>query len=174
MGSPYVGEIRIFAGNFAPVNWEFCSGQSLSIEQNQTLYQLIGTTYGGNGNTTFQLPDLRGRLPLHMGTGQSSYTLGESGGVEQVTLTTIEIPTHNHSLGAASSGQVSSPAGALPAVATSEQVGVDVYGPTGSSPTTLNPATIAQNAGDQPHNNLQPFLAVSFIISLFGIFPTQG
>jgi microcystin-dependent protein len=176
MSSPYIGEIRMFGGNFAPAGWAFCDGSLVAISQNDALFNLIGTTYGGDGQATFALPDLRGRLPLHQGqgTGLSNYTLGETGGVEQVTLTVNQIPVHNHALNAASTGQVLSPLNALPAVATSTQTGVEVYGPVAANPTTFNNQTIAADGGSQPHSNFQPYLCVDFIISLFGIFPSQN
>jgi microcystin-dependent protein len=176
MSQPYVGEIRIFAGNFAPAGWAFCAGQLMPIDQNPTLFQLIGTTYGGDGQQTFALPSLQSRVPLHMGNGGAigNYVLAQQGGVEQVTLNTQQIPQHNHLVNAATTQQTLSPANAYTANATSStQPGnVFVYGaaPAGSK---LNPATI-QNAGNsQPHNNLQPFIAINYIISLFGIFPSQ-
>lgn len=172
MAQPYVGEIRMFAGNFAPAGWMFCEGQLLPISENETLFQLIGTTYGGDGQETFALPDLRGRIPIHNGTGSSgtTYNLAETGGVESVTLTTQQIPTHSHSLLAttdlANSG---SPADAyLSTTAT----GNKIYS-TATPSTALHPQEISPVGGSQPHDNFQPYLCVDFIISLFGIFPSQ-
>ncbi|MDL2718599.1 MAG: tail fiber protein [Acidobacteriota bacterium] len=168
MGQPYVGEIRTFAGNFAPAGWMFCEGQILPISENTTLFQLIGTTYGGDGVSTFALPDLRGRLPLHRGNG---FVLAETGGAEQITLTVNQIPAHSHALlasGAAAS--TTSPGGTLPAVAANATItpyGADA--PTG----LLHPTSIGATGGSQPHSNFQPYLCVDFIISLFGIFPSQ-
>jgi microcystin-dependent protein len=165
MSQPYVGEIRMFAGNFAPAGWMFCDGQLLPISENETLFQLIGTTYGGDGQSTFALPDLRGRLPLHQGNG---FTLAENGGVEQVTLTTQQIPAHNHVVTAAGSGTATrSPAGA----ALADGLAVIYERATGSEATMGT--TLGNSGGSQPHTNFQPYLCVEFIISLFGIFPSQ-
>ncbi|HZS04616.1 MAG TPA: tail fiber protein [Blastocatellia bacterium] len=166
MAQPYVGELRIFAGNFAPAGWMFCDGQLLPISENETLFNLIGTTYGGDGQETFALPDLRGRLPLHQGNG---FILAETGGAEEVTLTASQLPAHNHALLASTSpGTENSPANAVPGASPS----VTMY--VGASPTVnLNPNAMTVAGGSQPHNNLQPYLCVNFIISLFGIFPSQ-
>jgi microcystin-dependent protein len=176
MSQPYVGEIRMFGGNFAPQGWAFCSGQLMAISENETLFQLIGTTYGGDGQTTFGLPDLRSRVPLHMGTFQGTpFQIGQNGGQETVTLTTQQMATHNHQLNATSTGQTNAPANAIPAVATSVQAGqMQTYGIPASSPTTLVAATLGNAGGNQPHENLQPYLTVTFIISLFGIFPSPN
>jgi microcystin-dependent protein len=172
MGQPYVGEIRMFGGNFAPAGWAFCDGSSVAISDNATLFNLIGTTYGGDGQTNFALPDLRGRLPAHMGTnGGTTIQIGEKAGVETVTLTTPQIPSHNHSLLATASGQQVSPLNAIYAQATSTVQGLQTYAP-GTPATPLVPASIQNAGGSQPHNNIQPYLCVSFIISLFGIYPT--
>ncbi|WP_031431698.1 phage tail protein [Methylomicrobium agile] len=165
MAQPYVGEIRIFAGNFAPSGWLFCEGQLLPISESETLFQLIGTTYGGDGQSTFALPDLRGRLPLHQGNG---LIMGETGGAEEVTLTVNQIPAHEHPLLASSSGAtLSNPVNNVLA----ESVTISPYiedTPNGS----MNPAAISSVGGNQPHNNFQPYLCINFIISLFGIFPS--
>lgn len=167
MAQPYVGEIRMFAGNFAPAGWMFCAGQLLPISENETLFQLIGTTYGGDGESTFALPDLRGRVPIHMGNG---FVLAETGGVETVTLTVSQVPAHTHPLLASlTSAQNPQP-----------QNGVLAQGPTvqayitdsGQVPLAANAVTPV--GGSQPHDNLQPYLCVSFIISLFGIFPSPS
>jgi microcystin-dependent protein len=177
MSQPYVGEIRMFGGNFAPAGWEFCQGQLLAIAEFETLFNLIGTTYGGDGQSTFALPDLQSRVPIHQGTGSGgigNYTLAQTGGVEQVTLTVQQLPIHNHSLTATNSGQTQIPTAAtIPAVATSTKDGIAVYGPP-VSPTTLNPSSITSAGGSLPHDNRQPYLVVNFIISLFGIFPSQN
>jgi len=169
MAQPYVGEIRMFAGNFAPAGWMFCEGQLLPISENQTLFQLIGTTYGGDGQSTFALPDLRGRVPLHFGNG---FTLAETGGAETVTLTVSQIPAHSHALLASgASASTTSPGGALPAAAANATI--TPYGsdaPTGP----LHSSSMGSTGGSQPHNNFQPYLCVDFIISLFGIFPSQN
>jgi microcystin-dependent protein len=165
MAQPYVGEIRMFAGNFAPAGWMFCDGQLLPISENETLFQLIGTTYGGDGQSTFALPDLRGRVPVHQGNG---LILAESGGVEEVTLTVNQIPTHSHPQhGSAGPGNANSPGGNV----TGESAAVKVY--VSEAPTaSLNAAAVATVGGSQPHTNFQPYLCVDFIISLFGIFPS--
>jgi microcystin-dependent protein len=165
MALPYVGEIRMFAGNFAPAGWMFCEGQLLPISENETLFQLIGTTYGGDGESTFQLPDLRGRLPVHQG---NSFTLAEIGGVEDVTLTTAQIPSHNHAfLGANAVGNDPNPANNVLA----ESSVISLY--QSASPTTpMAPGSVSLVGGSQPHTNFQPYLCVNFIISLFGIFPS--
>jgi microcystin-dependent protein len=170
MSQPYVGEIRMFAGNFAPAGWMFCEGQLIPISEFETLFNLIGTTYGGDGQSTFALPDLRGRLPIHQGNG---FTLAETGGAEEVTLNTQQIPSHNHMVGATTTGQVLSPSGAIPAQPASTQSGTAIYD-ANTPATTLLPASIgATTGGNQPHDNFQPYLCVNFIISMFGIFPSQ-
>jgi microcystin-dependent protein len=171
MGQPFVGEIRMFGGNFAPNGWMLCQGQSLPISEFETLFQLIGTTYGGDGQQTFALPNLQSRVPIHQGNG---FTIGETSGSEAVTLTTQQIPAHNHALLATSTNPSLSPLNAVPADASSTQLGVNTYGPGSGSPTTLVPATMQLDGGSQPHDNMQPFLTINFIISLFGIFPSQN
>jgi|SRR5688572_29624913 len=166
MAQPYVGEIRMFAGNFAPAGWMFCEGQLLPISENETLFQLIGTTYGGDGESTFALPDLRGRLPLHQGNG---FILAETGGAEEITLTVQQIPAHSHPLlVTAGSGNSTAPAGSVLA-----QTDGTIQPYISDSPNlNLNPAAIGPVGGSQPHTNFQPYLCVDFIISLFGIFPS--
>jgi microcystin-dependent protein len=165
MAQPYVGEIRIFAGNFAPAGWMFCEGQLLPISENETLFQLIGTTYGGDGESTFALPDLRGRLPIHQGNG---FVLAETGGAEEITLTVNQIPAHTHALLA--SGDVGDQIN-LANQLTSNSNGALIY--IEDVPTVnMNPADIGSVGGSQPHTNFQPYLCVDFIISLFGIFPS--
>jgi microcystin-dependent protein len=162
MAQPYVGEIRMFAGNFAPAGWMFCEGQLLPISEYETLFQLIGTTYGGDGQSTFALPDLRGRLPIHQGNG---FILAETGGVEAVTLTVSQIPAHSHPLlGAAVTPTDGSPTGNVPAQS-------EIYAPPATA-TAMSAQSITATGGSQPHTNLQPYLCVNFIISLFGIFPS--
>jgi microcystin-dependent protein len=171
MAQPYVGEIRIFAGNFAPAGWMFCEGQTLPISQNETLFQLIGTTYGGDGQSTFRLPDLRGRLPLHMGNGSTgtTYTIGQTAGAESVTLTTQQIPAHSHPLLASlNNAGASSPANNL-----TGQVGATQIYREAAPTNPMSPVSVAPVGGSQPHDNRQPFLCLHFIISLFGIFPSQ-
>ena len=166
MAQPYVGEIRIFAGNFAPAGWMFCEGQLLPISENEVLFQLIGTTYGGDGESTFALPDLRGRIPLHMGNG---FIQAQTGGSEQVTLTVAQIPSHTHPLVAAAvTGDQVSPSGNLPASSFNVTPYINDV-PTGP----MSPNSIGPTGGNQPHDNFQPYLCLDFIISLFGIFPSQ-
>ena len=167
MAQPYVGEIRMFAGNFAPAGWMFCEGQLLPISENETLFQLIGTTYGGDGESTFALPDLRGRIPLHQGSG---FILAETGGTEEITLTAQQIPAHAHPLLATGSpATTNAPANNTFAQSTGSTI--FPYG-TDQPLTTLHPGTISPAGGSQPHTNFQPYLCVDFIISLFGIFPS--
>jgi microcystin-dependent protein len=162
MAQPYVGEIRVFAGNFAPAGWQFCEGQLLPISENETLFQLIGTTYGGDGQSTFALPDLRGRLPIHQGNGS---ILAETGGAEEVTLTVNQIPAHAHAMLAADGTATgTSPAGNVPGEG-SKRIYRDP-----SALAAMAPASIGSTGGGQPHTNMQPYLCVEFIISLFGIF----
>jgi microcystin-dependent protein len=165
MAQPYVGEIRMFAGNFAPAGWMFCEGQLLPISENETLFQLIGTTYGGDGQSTFALPDLRGRIPIHQGNG---FILAETGGAEEITLTVNQIPAHSHPMLAAN------------AVANDPNPNNNVQGESsavflyqsGAPAAAMAPQSISAVGGSQPHTNFQPYLCVDFIISLFGIFPT--
>lgn len=167
MAQPYVGEIRMFAGNFAPAGWMFCEGQLLPISENETLFQLIGTTYGGDGESTFALPDLRGRLPLHQGNG---LILAETGGVEEITLTVQQIPAHSHPfLGTGALATTNSPQGNV--LASSTGATIFPYG-TDQPTTALNAQSLSAVGGSQPHTNFQPYLCVNFIISLFGIFPS--
>ena len=163
MAQPYVGEIRMFAGTFAPVGWLFCEGQLLPISENETLFQLIGTTYGGDGQETFGLPDLRGRIPIHQGNG---FLLAETGGAEEVTLTVQQIPVHTHPLLASTTLATQETPGA-----NLTGQGVALYG--NASPFgPMNSQAITLVGGSQPHTNFQPYLCVNFIISLFGIFPS--
>ncbi|WP_005035779.1 phage tail protein [Holophaga foetida] len=164
MAQPYVGEIRIFAGNFAPAGWMFCEGQLLPISEYETLFNLIGTTYGGDGQSTFALPDLRGRLPLHFGNG---FTLAETGGTETVTLTTPQIPAHSHTLLATDArGGLSSP--------TDHRLAASpIYSDGTGNTFSMDARSVTSIGGSQPHSNFQPYLCVDFIISLFGIFPSQ-
>lgn len=171
MAQPFIGEIRMFGGSFAPAGWAFCNGQLLSIAENDALFVLLGTTYGGDGQETFALPNLQSRIPLHMGQGSglSSYTIGEQGGVEQVTLTTNQIPIHTHPPLASSAGGSDSPSNNYWG---SSSLGKPYVAPPASVP--MNPATMGPPVGgSQPHDNMLPFLCVTYIISLFGIFPSQ-
>jgi microcystin-dependent protein len=166
----------MFGGSFAPAGWMFCAGQTIAISENDTLFNLIGTTYGGDGQETFNLPDLQGRLPVHAGQGpgiSQNYVLGQKAGVETVTLTTNQIPSHNHAVTGTDSGQQASPLNAIFATATSTQAGVNAYD--ANPPTTaLVNTTIQPIGGNQPHSNIQPTLCISYIISLFGVYPSQN
>ena len=166
MAQPYVGEIRMFAGNFAPAGWMFCEGQLLPISENETLFQLVGTTYGGDGESTFGLPDLRGRLPIHQGSG---FQLAETGGAEEITLTTAQLPAHGHPLLAAQAlGTATNPQNNVLAEPTG---GLKPY--ISDAPgANMAPTAIGPVGGSEPHTNFQPYLCVDFIISLFGIFPS--
>jgi microcystin-dependent protein len=165
MAQPYVGEVRMFAGNFAPAGWMFCEGQLLPISENETLFQLIGTTYGGDGESTFALPDLRGRIPIHQGNG---FILAETGGAEEITLTVNQIPAHSHPfLVSTAAASQSAPANSLPGNSPS----IDLYLEDVTA-VNLSPQAIGSVGGSQPHTNFQPYLCVDFIISLFGIFPS--
>ncbi len=167
MAQPYVGEIRMFAGNFEPAGWMFCEGQLLPISENETLFNLIGTTYGGDGQSTFALPDLRGRLPLHQGNG---FILAETGGAEEVTLTVNQIPGHSHQmLGSLNTATSLAASDGVPSASTGATV--SPYG-TDAPRTNLSPLAVTSVGGSQPHTNFQPYLCVNFIISLFGIFPS--
>ncbi|MCC8980973.1 phage tail protein [Bradyrhizobium acaciae] len=173
MAQPYVGEIRMFGGNFAPVGWNFCDGSLLPISDYETLFNLIGTTYGGDGQSNFAVPDLRGRLPLHMGTASSgtSYVIGETGGVENVTLTTQTIPQHSHAfIASTQTGTGANPQGNI-LDQTSGTIALYIDGQPPDGP--MAAGMLTNTGGSQPHDNLQPLLCVTFIISLFGIFPTQ-
>jgi microcystin-dependent protein len=166
MAQPYVGEIRIFAGNFAPAGWMFCEGQLLPISEYETLFNLIGTTYGGDGQSTFALPDLRGRIPIHFGNG---FTLAETGGVETVTLTVPQIPAHSHPfLASTDIASQRGPASNVLAQLNTAELYSSLPGTTALSASTMN-----STGGSQPHDNFQPYLCLDFIISLFGIFPSQ-
>lgn len=172
MGQPYVGEIRMFAGNFAPAGWMLCEGQQLAIAENETLFQLIGTTYGGDGQETFNLPNLASCIPLHMGTGPdgTNYQIAEMAGVEQVTLTVQQMPLHNHPM-LASSSLASSPDPLGAVLAQSRTAGVDLY--LEDTPNSaLAASSVGATGGSQPHTNMQPYLCINFIISLYGIFPS--
>ena len=173
MAQPYVGEIRMFGGSFAPAGWMFCEGQLLPISENETLFYLIGTTYGGDGESTFALPNMASRVPVHMGNGPggTNYALAQMAGTEQETLTVQQIPTHSHPLLASTSAAQLSPTGAVPTVPSGGQ-GLRPYNNVATPNTTLNPSSVVPTGGSQPHTNTQPFLCVSFIISLFGIFPS--
>lgn len=165
MAQPYVGEIRMFAGNFAPAGWMFCEGQLLPISENETLFQLIGTTYGGDGESTFALPDLRGRIPIHWGNG---FILAETGGAEEITLTVGQIPAHSHAMLANSQVAIET----IPSLNTVPAQPSPLVYHTRTPIVNMNAGVISPTGGSQPHTNFQPYLCVDFIISLFGIFPS--
>lgn len=169
---PFIGEIRMFGGNFAPAGWALCQGQLMAISQNQALFSLIGTTYGGDGQTTFALPDLRGRVPVHMGQspGTSNYVIGEQTGVENVTLLGNQLPQHSHVPPACSSavGGSDNPAGNFWAGSNTM-----LYTQTAAD-STMNAGAVGLTGGNQPHDNMLPFLVVNFIIALFGVFPSRN
>jgi microcystin-dependent protein len=178
MSQPFIGEIRMFAGNFAPVGWSFCNGQIIPIDQNDALFNLIGTTYGGDGQSTFALPNLQSRIPVHVGPG---FALGEQGGLETVTLTTSQIPSHTHvvltTTGSPANAK-STPGGNL--IADEVLAGTPNPQPftyagfvNDANQRTLGAGSIQNAGGSQPHDNMVPFLCINFIISLFGIFPSQ-
>jgi microcystin-dependent protein len=168
---PYVGEIRMFGGNFAPAGWMFCDGSALPISEYDTLFVLIGTTYGGDGQSTFKLPDLRGRVPIHQGTNPSTgsnFIIGEAAGVETVTLATTQIPQHSHALAATTAiGTQANPGGNLLANSQGPQPYIQE-----DPDNSLNAQALSAAGGSQPHDNLQPYLGINFIISLFGVYPS--
>jgi microcystin-dependent protein len=172
MADPFVAEIRMFPFNFAPRGWAFCDGQLLPLSQNTALFSLLGTTYGGNGTSNFALPNLQGSAPMHpsQGPGLSLHDLGESGGSETVTLLASEIPSHTHNVNASQSDGIDpSPAEQLLATG----IGVGAYATPGAT-TTLSSSSLPPVGGDQPHNNLQPYLTFNFCIALQGVFPPRG
>jgi microcystin-dependent protein len=180
LSDQFLAEIRAFPFDFAPQGWAFCNGQLLSLSQNTALFALIGTYYGGNGASNFGLPNLQGNVPVGQGQGLglSPYTIGDSGGAANVTLLSTEIPQHSHGLfGVASPGTTNSPAGNLPAEALGASgrgsFMIDSFAPAGTA-TTLSPAQIGPSGGSQPHNNMQPYLALNFCIALVGIFPPRS
>ena len=167
MAQPYIGEIRMFAGSFNPVGWEFCDGQLMPISENEALFQLIGTTYGGDGETTFALPNLQSRVPIHQGNG---FILAETGGAEEITLTIAQIPAHTHAmLGSSNTGTSTAPTGNVLAATTAATL--TAYGADAPT-TTLNPVSVSPVGGSQPHTNVQPYLTINYIISLFGLYPS--
>lgn len=166
MSDPFIGEVKIVSFNFPPKGWAFCNGQLLPINQNQALFSILGTTYGGNGQTNFALPNLQGRVPFHFGGG---FVLGQAAGEAAHTLIQNEIPAHFHALQASTSAATSN----LPSGNTLATPATPLYGPA-TSPTTLTPTTLASAGGSQPHNNLQPYLVLNFVIALVGIFPSRN
>jgi microcystin-dependent protein len=173
MSSPYLGEIRIFAGNFGPAGWAICDGRPLAIAEYDSLFALIGTTYGGDGQETFRIPDLQGRVPVHMGQGPgiaANYQRGEAFGVEDVTLATNQMPVHNHALLASTNAGTATNAqdNVLSASPTNQFYTQDV----GS--VSLANTVLAPQGGSQPHNNVQPYITINYIISLFGVYPSEN
>lgn len=171
MSEPFVGEIRMFAGNFAPRGWAFCDGQLLAITSNEVLFSLLGVMYGGDGRTTFGLPDLRGRLPIHAGTGPglSPRRLAAKFGTEQETLTVNQLPSHSHPLQASSTvANKASPEGRVPGTSSA----FDFY-QSGAPGVAMNSASVTNTGGSQSHSNLMPYLCVNFIIALVGIYPSR-
>jgi len=175
MSEPYIGEIRMFGGNFAPAGWAFCDGQLLPISEYDTLFTLIGTTYGGDGQSTFALPDMRSRVPLHCGSllGRS-FILGEMGGAESVTLTSQQIPSHTHPIiGSADRGSAAfTNLTGFPAATVA--AGTAMYGTSDNNVQPMAAGAITPTGGAQPHDNMAPYLGVNFIISLFGVFPHES
>jgi microcystin-dependent protein len=174
MSEPFIGEIRPFGFNFPPRNWALCNGQLLPIAQNQALFALLGTTYGGDGSTTFALPDLRGRVPVHAGSSSAAGTvnLGEQSGVENVTLTTQQLPSHGHGVAASADlAAATSPAAAV--TGAKPRFGADIYAAAGN-PVALSNTAVGNAGGSQPHNNMQPSLTINFCICLIGIFPSRN
>jgi microcystin-dependent protein len=170
MAQPYIGEIRMFAGTFAPLGWLFCDGQQLPISENEALYQLIGTTYGGDGQETFNLPNLQSRVPMHFGNGPDgqTYPIAQMAGTEEVTLTTQQIPVHTHALVASLTiSQEADPSGNVLAQSTLADMYISDFPADALAANTVTPV-----GGSQPHENCQPFLCINYIISLFGIFPS--
>jgi len=177
MSDPFIGEIRMFAGNFAPRGWALCNGQLLPISQNTALFSILGTTYGGNGQTTFGLPDLRGRVALHpgQGPGLSPYTLGEQGGSESVTLLTTNMPAHTHMVNASTTNATApAPTNGILASPLDSNAGAGLGYVTTSPNTQMAPNSIAPSGGSQPHENRQPYNCVNYIIALQGIFPSRN
>ena len=173
MSDPFIGEIRMFAGNFAPRGWAFCWGQLQSISENDALFTLLGTTYGGDGQTTFALPDLRGRIPVGQGQGPAltNRIIGQQYGAEEVVLLSSQMPGHTHALVASgTAATASSPAGAVVAAQPNDLVFIGGVTPTVLMRTDL----VAPDGGSQPHDNMAPYLCLNFIIALFGIFPSRS
>jgi len=174
MSDPFIGQIILFAGNYAPLNWAFCNGALLPISENEALFAILGTTYGGDGQVTFALPDLRGRAPVHVGgspgPGRSPYALGQVGGIETVTLSTAQMAAHSHPVKAAARnepGGQSRPGGNIPAAANN-------YDAPASADASLGGVSMGEAGGNFPHENRQPYLACNYIIALYGIFPSRG
>jgi microcystin-dependent protein len=177
MSDQYLGEVRMFAGNFAPVGWAMCQGQLLSISQNAALFSLLGTNFGGNGTSTFGLPNFQGSAPMHQGAGPglTPRVVGEVGGEQTVTLLQTEMPAHNHPVNAdTASGTQASPIGGVWAEAKKGKNAANHYVPSSASNVPMSPNALTAAGGNEPHNNLQPYLTVTFIIAMVGIYPTRS
>lgn len=176
MADQFVAEIRMFAGNFAPTGWALCNGQLLPISQNTALFSLLGTNYGGDGRTTFGLPNLQGSAPLApgQGPGLSLRVLGEMGGEQTVTLLTTEIPAHTHTVMASTGGGTDSPTGATWAESKLGKTPLPVYAASGANNVAMHPSALSLAGGGLPHNNMPPYLCLTFIIALQGIFPARS
>jgi microcystin-dependent protein len=175
MADPFVAEIRMFPFNFAPRGWAFCNGQILPLSQNTALFSLLGTTYGGNGQSTFALPDLQGSSALHpgQGPGLSLYDLGQQGGTETITLLVTEMPAHTHAAMAKNAGGQPSPAGFVWGTSNAAKVAANFYAPAAPAPVDMNPLALSISGGSLPHNNLMPYLTLNFCIALQGVYPPR-
>ena len=173
---PFVAEIRIFPFNFAPKGWAFCDGQLLPLSQNTALFSLLGTTYGGDGKSNFALPDLQGNAAMHpgQGPGLTDRFLGESSGSQTVTLLITEMPTHTHTANAKVAGGQANPNGLVWGTSSAAKVAANFYAPAAASPVNMNPLALSVSGGDQPHNNMMPYLTMNFCIALQGVFPPRS
>jgi microcystin-dependent protein len=176
MSDQFVAEIRIFAGNFAPSGWALCNGQLLPISQNTALFSVLGTNFGGNGTSTFGLPNLQGSAPLGAGQGPglSSRVLGQTGGEQTVTLLASQMPAHSHTAQAAAAGGWDAPGGNVWGEALLGKTPMNLYAPSGPNNVAMSSQALAATGGNQPHNNMPPYLCLNFIIALVGIFPTRS
>jgi microcystin-dependent protein len=177
VSNPFVGEVRMFAGNFAPRGWAMCQGQILSISQNAALFSLLGTNFGGNGTSTFALPNLQGSVPMHQGNGPglTPRVVGEVGGEQPVTLLQTEMPAHNHVVNADTGGGTqASPIGGVWAEAKKGKNAANHYAPSSGSNVAMSTGALSATGGNLAHNNMQPYLCVTFIIALLGIFPARN
>lgn len=173
MANQFLGEIRMFGGNFAPLGWYLCNGQLLAIAENSALFSLIGTTYGGDGQVTFQLPNLQGRFPIHQGNFQGNgFVIGQLAGAEAVTLTQDQLPQHTHAMGGANAGNQTTPVSGF--LGSDPGANTAAYSDEAPSGTTMAPTMVSSVGGSQPHPNLQPFLVINFIIAAEGIYPSQN
>lgn len=176
MSEPFVGEVRMFAGNFAPRGWAFCDGQLLAVSQNDALFSLLGTIYGGDGRTTFGLPDLRGRTPIHAGSGPglSPRRLGAKAGAEKVTLTVNQLPSHRHNWQATNTlASNRAPVGSPNTFAYAQPINTDAFRDGTPAPENFSSSMVSNIGGSRSHSNLMPFLCINFIIALFGIYPSR-